>query len=192
MIQGINSANPSAETIHINSAEAGSVETAFPVDAASKQENPEVIVTINLQEPEPFTYSGSVNTSRCRECAYLTLRKLTVKILQDQHTANRIDKGEIESAVMDKITPENAKALVANDGHWNPEQTAERIFSFAMTISGNDRKSIDKIKESIIDGFQSARESFGGELPELSTKTLTAILNRLNKWTENRIDLGGL
>ncbi len=182
MIQGIKSANPPVETVQANSSEAGIVENALQVDAASDQESLEDIFTLNPWEALPFNYSGSVATGRCRECAYLTLSKLTSNILRNQHMANRIDKGEIESAVMDKITPENARALVYNNGHWNPEQTAERIFSFAMTISGSDLKKFDMIQESIIDGFKSAGELFGGKLPELSSKTLTATIDRLRKW----------
>jgi hypothetical protein len=185
MIQGVNGALSSSEIIHVNTEEAGSVETAAIADSAPQQQLPEDNFSIKLRQREPFTYSGSVNTGRCKECAYLTLRKLTVKILQDQHTASLIDEGEIETVVIDKITPEKAKALVANDGHWNPDQTADRIFSFALTISGNDRKKFGQIKECIIEGFQSAGESFGVDVPELLGKTLAATLNRLDKWAGN-------
>jgi hypothetical protein len=191
MIHGANGVKPSAGIICANAPETEFVETASTEVAQSFLKKPDGIVTINLESPEPLTCSGAVDKNRRRECAFLTLRNLTVKILQDQQTASSIERDEIESVIIDKITPENAKALVANNGHWGPDQTADRIFSFAVTISGNDRKKFDKIKESILYGFHTAGESFGGEMPGLAYKTLAAILNRLDEWAEISGDFEG-
>jgi hypothetical protein len=141
-------------------------------------------VTINRRAPEPATYAPSQKNGQCRDCGPLTLRSLVTRILQDQRTASRIDDGFMETVAMDGITPENAKALVANDGHWKPDQTAARIFSFSLTIFRNDPKKLDKIKETIAEGFQLAKESFGGELPEMANQTLVAIINRLDNWAK--------
>ena len=123
--------------------------------------------------------------SGLKNCGPLTLRTLVVRILQNQHTAGRIHDGDMDSVAMDGITPENAKDLVANNGHWTPDQTAERIISFSLTIFRNDPKKFNVIKEAIVEGFEAARESFGGELPETANETLSAVMERLGRWVMN-------
>lgn len=141
-------------------------------------------ISLNRQEAPPLTDARHLKNGQFADCAFPVLRQLVSRIVQDQHTAGRINDGALEAGVMDKVTPENAKALVANDGHWQPAQTAARIISFALTISGNNRKKLEYIKESITGGFQLASESFGGELPEISGNTYTAIMNGLDEWAK--------
>jgi hypothetical protein len=154
-------------------------------DSAQDQLISEDEVTSDRREPEPATYTLFQKSLRCRDCGPLTLRSLVLRILQDQYTACRIDDGELDTVAMDGITPENAKALVANDGHWKPDQTAARIFSFSLTIFRNDAKKLEKIKETIVEGFQLARKSFGGELPDVARETYTAIIDRLEDWAHD-------
>jgi hypothetical protein len=186
MVEGVNDLN----TISVLTGEmtgrcreTDCAKTGLPPDSIPAQRIPDDSISLSGQQAEPLIYSKPAKNEQCQACAFPVLRKLVARILQDQHTASRIDNGELEAIVIDKITPENAKALVANDGHWQPDQTASRIISFALTISGNNPKKLDKIKESIISGFQLAGESFGGELPEISGRTFTAAMNNLDEWS---------
>ncbi len=157
MIEGANGlhlfAGP-ARKIRGKSCEPDCRESCARLNTTITQEIPEADIALDRQGPEPPTCSGLLNTGQHLDCAFLTLRKLVSKIFQDQLTANQIEEGDIETIVMDKITPEKAKTLVANDGHWKPDQTAARIFSFSLTISGNDSKKLNKIRDSITEGFQ--------------------------------------
>jgi hypothetical protein len=139
-------------------------------DATPDRQIAEDEVTFDRMEPEPATYSLYEKSLQCKDCGPMTLRSLD---------------GDLETVAMDGITPENAKALVTNNGHWTPDQTAERICSFSLTIFRNDPTKLDKMKETIIEGFQLAKESFGGELPEAANKTFAAIIDRLEEWVAN-------
>ena len=92
----------------------------------------------------------------------------------------------METIDINKLTPEIAKTLVANDDHWKPEQTAARITAFSITISGHNPDKLDKIKENIDKGFQLAKEALGGELPKMSDKTYTAVMQKLEDWAQQR------
>ncbi len=142
-------------------------------------------VSFDNQKAKPFDCSKIPLNEPNQDCAFLTLCRLVARILQDQHTASQLDDGEFEAIVIDRITPENAKTLVANDGHWQPDRTAARIVSFALTIWGGDLKKLDGIKESITSGFELAGEEFGGELPEISRRTFTAVMDSLEEWSIN-------
>lgn len=96
-----------------------------------------------------------------------------------------IDVGGGSSADIATMTPEDAKKLVAEDGYWGVKQTSERIFKQAVAISGNDPTRIDKVKEGILTGFGMARTALGSALPDISAKTLDAVMKKLDDWTKN-------
>ena len=96
-----------------------------------------------------------------------------------------IDIGDGKTADIATMTPEEAKKLVAENGYWGIKQTAERIFQQSVAISGNDPGNIDKIKEGILNGFGAAKSVLGGELPDISSKTLDAVMKKLDDWVKN-------
>jgi hypothetical protein len=96
-----------------------------------------------------------------------------------------IDVGDGKTADISTMTPDEAQKLVSEDGYWGVAQTADRIFKQAVGISGNDPTMIDKVKEGVLKGFGMARKAFGGELPDISQKTLDAVMKKLDDWTKN-------
>jgi hypothetical protein len=187
MIDGIKSANnvaaiakkqlPRTET-------SGHGNKDAKLDEISALEAREDRVSLNQKGIDSFTYAKPLGTEQRTEQVFLTLRKLVAKILQDQQTADQIDNGDMETLDINKLTPEKAKSLVANDGHWKPEQTAARITAFSITIAGNDPKKIDKMKENIEKGFQLAKETIGGELPDMFSETYTTVMQKINDWAQ--------
>lgn len=181
MIEGIKSTNPVAvitkkQPIRSESPDSGRTDSRFDEIVLEDR------ISLNRKETEPFTYTKPLGTEQRSDQVFLMLRKLVSKILQDQKTADQIDSGDMETIDINKLTPEIAKTLVANDGHWKPEQTAARITAFSITISGNNPEKLDKIKENINKGFQLAKEALGGELPKMSDETYTAVMQKLDDW----------
>lgn len=107
------------------------------------------------------------------------LRQLVIKTLLDQGAASMVDTG---SGIVDlaTLTPEEAQALVADDGYFGVEQTSERIVDFAINAFGNDPDKLQQMKDAIDKGFKEAQQAFGGALPEISQKTYTAIMEKLD------------
>jgi hypothetical protein len=110
---------------------------------------------------------------------YDLLRQLVIKTLLDQGVASQVDTG---SGIIDlaTLTPQEAQALIADDGYFGVEQTSERIVDFAIRAFGNDPSKLQQMKDSIDKGFKEAQQAFGGALPEISQKTYEAIMEKLD------------
>jgi hypothetical protein len=187
MLEGIKSAGTTA-VIEMKqfarSENPDSGKTDPKLDDISAMETQEDRISLNRKELEPFTYTKPLDTEQRLDNVFLTLRKLVAKILQDQQTADQIDNGNVEVIDINKITPEIAKTLVANDGHWKPEKTAARIVAFSITIAGNDPTKIDRVKENLNEGFQLAKEALGGKLTQMSKDTYSAVMQKLDDWAQ--------
>ncbi len=117
---------------------------------------------------------------------YQLLRSLVIQTLQDQGAELLIDTGS-EILDLNNLTPEKAQQLVAEDGFFGVEQTADRIVDFAINAFGNDPDKLEEMRAAIEDGFQQAAGAFGGSLPEISHQTYDAIMEKLDAFTgENK------
>lgn len=95
---------------------------------------------------------------------------------------------------MINITPEmraEAQKNIADDGEYGVEKTSTRLFEFAKAISGGDSKKLDTLKKAIQDGYDAAEKAFGGELPEISKKTLELTMKKLDEWANTPADSQG-
>jgi len=109
------------------------------------------------------------------------LSSLDVNSQTDQTNKEQI------SINIDNETKLKAQAEISEDGFWGVKQTSERILEFAKTISGDDKSKFDLLKSSIKEGFESAKEAFGGELPEISQNTYDAVMKGLETWSKGTI-----
>ncbi len=140
-------------------------------------------VTIQGESTVALTYSSSMTLNTDEDGKYGMLQGLVANLLKEQgiNTTVTIDDNEIDIA---SITPEEANALVADDGYFGVEQTSERIFQFAVGIAGGDPSRIEAIKEGVDRGFQEALDAFGGTLPDISYETYDAVMEKLDNWVE--------
>lgn len=83
---------------------------------------------------------------------------------------------------VDPATKAQAQADIAEDGYWGVEQTSERILSFAKALSGSDPEKADEMLAAFKKGFDQAKETWGGELPEISQRTYDAVIEKFNAW----------
>ncbi len=92
-----------------------------------------------------------------------------------------IKEGKIS---VDPEVVEQAKKDVAEDGYWGIEQTSDRLVSMAQALSGGDSSKADEMISAIKKGFDQAAEAWGGELPEISQKTVDAAIKKLENWRD--------
>lgn len=88
---------------------------------------------------------------------------------------------------LNELSSEEAGALVAEDGFFGIEQTASRVADFVIQGAGDDVQKLQAGREGILQGFKEAEEIFGGELFEISYKTLEEALARVD---ERLVELG--
>ncbi|MBQ9989560.1 MAG: hypothetical protein IJP31_01245 [Lachnospiraceae bacterium] len=83
---------------------------------------------------------------------------------------------------VDAQTKAQAQADIAEDGYWGVNQTSDRIIDFAKALTGGDPDKIEEMREAFKKGFEQAKETWGGELPEISQKTYDATMEKFDAW----------
>lgn len=162
-------------------------------------------VTLDSGENQTVTYSKPLDAGQRITIKFQMLQQLVTNLTRDQGAAGAIsdgagsksandlmvqlfkkmglstsiDVGGSKTADLQSMTAEDAQKLVADNGYWGVDQTSSRIVDSAISQIGNDPSKLDKIKEVIMNGFNSAKEAFGGQLPDISQKTIDAVMNKL-------------
>ncbi|MGL1930157.1 MAG: hypothetical protein OCC45_00150 [Desulfotalea sp.] len=116
------------------------------------------------------------------------LRELLATNLKEQGVAIQFSTGEIEIDI-ETITQEEATELVSDEGYFGVENTAQRMFDFAVKVAGDDPTRLDAIVTGMRDGFAQAEEAWGGTLPDISYETRDAIETKLKEWSGQDVEL---
>lgn len=87
---------------------------------------------------------------------------------------------------VDPQTKMQAQADIAENGYWGVRQTSERIFDFAMALAGDDVEKMQDMKAAYEKGFKLAQKKWGGELPQISQDTNTAVLKKFDEYFASR------
>ncbi len=109
------------------------------------------------------------------------LQKLVAEMLGKQaNTASIADdmwkflaKGDFE---VDAETKAQAQADISEDGYWGVKQTSDRILDFAVALAGQDKDSLEKMRDAFKKGYAQAEETWGGKLPDISKQTYDAVM----------------
>ena len=138
-------------------------------------------VDISYSSESPSTYEYNMSLEQTAGDGMDLLRGLVLNIFKEQGLDYTIEtpEGTID---LETLSAEEAVELVADDGYFGVEKTADRIFNSAVGIAGGDITRIDAIKEGVENGFQGALDAFGGELPDISYDTYDAVINKLDEW----------
>ena len=80
-----------------------------------------------------------------------------------------------------ELSQDEAAALVSEDGIFGIKQTSERIANFVINGSGGDEDRMRAGREGMIQGFKDAEKMWGGELPEISQKTMQKAIEMVDK-----------
>lgn len=111
------------------------------------------------------------------------LRDIVEKLIMDQGEKFK-ESGMIE---IDSDTRLKAQEDISEDGYWGVKQTSQRLFDFAISLTGGDPTKAQGMKDAFIKGFEKAKEAWGGALPEISNKTYDATIKMFDEWiAENK------
>ncbi|RMC95725.1 hypothetical protein EAY64_13305 [Aquitalea palustris] len=149
----------------------------------------------NDSSSQPLTYDkpGSTATQNVDVPALLAksnqqvadFLKLLGNLTQQQGLQwNKVVSGE-QQLTVDPQTKAAATQAVSEDGELGVKNTARRILDFARLGIGNDPSKIDTIRAAVQQGFDEAKQAFGGSLPDISTQTHDAIMATLDDWQKN-------
>ena len=79
------------------------------------------------------------------------------------------------------LSQSEAAELVSEDGLFGIKQTSERIANFVIDGAGGDEDRMRAGREGMLQGFKDAEAMWGGELPEISQKTMQAAIEMVDK-----------
>ena len=79
------------------------------------------------------------------------------------------------------LSSDEASELVSENGFFGIANTADRIAGFVLNGAGDDVEKLKAGREGVAKGFEDAKKIWGGELPEISQKTIEKTLEALDK-----------
>lgn len=88
---------------------------------------------------------------------------------------------------VDAKTAAQAQKDIAEDGYWGVEQTSDRLVSFAKALAGDDVSKADTLINAMKKGFGEAKKAWGGNLPDISQKTIDAALKKMDEWKNGTV-----
>ena len=79
---------------------------------------------------------------------------------------------------------EEAQKAISEDGYWGVNKTSDRIIEMAKALTGGDPDKIEDMRKAFEKGFQEATKTWGRDLPDLSSKTYDAVMQKFDNWAE--------
>jgi hypothetical protein len=122
------------------------------------------------QAPKPAT---SVSISK--DAQHVSAIKEYVRRLFEQQGI------ELKGAIWDEMSVEDAQVAIAEGGEWSAGAVADRIIGFVAEISGGDAATKERLQKAVQQGFEEARQAFGGWLPEVSERTYDLVMERFDE-----------
>jgi hypothetical protein len=79
-----------------------------------------------------------------------------------------------------------AQEDIGENGYYGVKQTSQRLIDFAKAVTGGDPSRIEEMRDYIRQGFEAVERMFGGKLPEISYRTLNAVMQGLDDWAAGK------
>ena len=160
-------------------------------DAAAVYDKSEQTVTKKIYQRDTATIDrlraeADSRLQNLRDLVEKMLLKQGQKFTETTDMYQLLREGKLE---VDLETSAQAQKDIAEDGYWGVNKTSDRMVSFAMALSGGDPSKANEMIDAVKKGFEEATKAWGGELPEISKKTLDAAIGKLESWRDS-IDNG--
>ena len=173
----------------------------------AKANTPNESASVNAKMRVAEVHAGSIQTNFTEKISKEDAVELRAKITQNANDmmlksatiqanlSNPTDNftrsyGDFQSFLSDigyagkpiaELTQTEAAELISEDGIFGITQTSERIANFVINGAGGDEDRLRAGREGMLQGFKEAEAMWGGELPEISQKTMQAALEMVDK-----------
>ena len=184
---GINGINENTSVYNTNYNSAGTSKTQSKEE--SNQKNSEELVAVyekntSVKQEQKATYKvDQKQIDRLKadaESHKKQLQDIVDKLITKQGRAFDIANGKnlknlYAGLKVDAKTRAQAQADISEDGYYGVKQTSQRIFDFAMALSGGDPDKMEKMRSAFEKGFKLATKSWGDKLPDICHQTYDAV-----------------
>lgn len=83
---------------------------------------------------------------------------------------------------VDPAVKAQAQEDISEDGYWGVKETSQRIFDFAMALSGGDPAAMEDMKAAFQKGFDEATKTWGKELPSITKDTYDSVMKKFDEY----------
>ncbi|MDD3305732.1 MAG: hypothetical protein PHO29_01345 [Acetobacterium sp.] len=137
--------------------------------------------TVDRKKINEIKQDFARNTESFKKMVEAMIEKQGKKV--NQVLKDLADGKEVD-IVVDSETQATAQEAISEDGYFGVNKTSERIVDFAKALSGGDKSKIETLRNAFKEGFESAKEAFGGELPEISQQTYDKVMQGFDDWAK--------
>ena len=123
-----------------------------------------------------WTFSGSANFSDVSGS-----QSKSANSLEDILSAVDFKTIGYEGKPIWQLSQSEASDLVSENGFFGISNTADRISNFIINAAGDDLEKLQAGKEGMQRGFKEAEKIWGGNLPEISQKTIEKATQSIDK-----------
>ncbi len=151
----------------------------------------------NLLPKERSDYDKKIfnNAIKESERTLISFRKFIREILRNQAKYYSANSGLTDIGVPKAAADEIQRLSgiygtvewtgeVGSGDYWGVDATAQRIFDFALKLSGGDEEKLAILKDAISKAFSECERLFGGALPEISYQTRDKIDSLFQEYLE--------
>ncbi|MFC2428489.1 MAG: hydrogenase-4 component G [Campylobacter sp.] len=123
-----------------------------------------------------WTFSGSANSSDMPGA-----QSKSANSLEDILSAVDFKTIGYEGKLIWQLSQSEASDLVSENGFFGISNTADRISNFIINAAGDDLEKLQAGREGMQRGFEEAEKIWGGNLPEISQKTIEKATQSIDK-----------
>ncbi|PKM43349.1 MAG: hypothetical protein CVV01_05875 [Firmicutes bacterium HGW-Firmicutes-6] len=137
--------------------------------------------TVDRKKINEIKQDFARNTESFKKMVAAMLEKQGLKVNQ---VLKDLAEGKDVEITVDSETQASAQEAISENGYYGVNKTSERIIDFAKALSGGDKSKIETLRNAFKEGFESAKEAFGGELPEISQQTYDKVMQGFDDWAK--------
>lgn len=137
--------------------------------------------TVDRKKIDEIKADFARNTESFKKMVEAMIEKQGKKVNQ---VLKDLAEGKDVDITIDSETQAAAQEAISEDGYFGVNKTSERIVDFAKALSGGDKSKLETLRNAFKEGFESAKEAFGGELPDISQKTYDKVMQGFDDWAK--------
>ena len=84
-----------------------------------------------------------------------------------------------------ELSQDEAKELVADDGFFGVDKTSQRLSDFVIQGAADNEEMLRAGRSGLLEGMKQAEQMWGGDLPEISQKTMEKAIENIDKYMSN-------
>ncbi|WP_051355781.1 hypothetical protein [Acetobacterium malicum] len=137
--------------------------------------------TVDRKKIDEIKADFARNTESFKKMVEAMIEKQGKKVNQ---VLKDLAEGKDVDITIDSETQAAAQEAISEDGYFGVNKTSERIVDFAKALSGGDKSKLETLRNAFKEGFESAKEAFGGELPDISQQTYDKVMQGFDDWAK--------